>query len=117
MKSINIFTRDYSKFSPERFRSDVSNLNFNTDSNDVNNQFNEFYLKLESCVDKHAPIKKLKPKEVLLKQKPWISNHLKKMINLKNKLFQRKKRQPNNEMIKRLYYLFRNRVYRELIKS
>ena len=39
------------------------------------------------------------------------------MIKIRNKLFQRKKRQPNNENIKRLYNLFRNRVIRELRKS
>ena len=39
------------------------------------------------------------------------------MIKIKNKLFNRKKRQPKNEDIKRLYNLFRNRVNRELTKS
>ena len=39
------------------------------------------------------------------------------MIKLKNKLFQRKKRQTNNLEIKRLYNLFRNRVNRELKKA
>ena len=39
------------------------------------------------------------------------------MIKLKNKYFQRKKRQPNNANLKRLYNLFRNRVNRELNKS
>ena len=39
------------------------------------------------------------------------------MIKIKNKLFHRKKRQPNNLEIKRLYNLFRNRVNRELKKA
>ena len=39
------------------------------------------------------------------------------MIKIRNKLFQRKKRQPNNENNKRLHNLFRNRVIRELKKS
>ena len=39
------------------------------------------------------------------------------MIKIRNKLFQRKKCQPNNENNKRLYNLFRNRVIRELRKS
>ena len=62
-------------------------------------------------------MKKLKPKEIMLKQKPWIDNDLQKMIRLKNKYFKRKKRQPNNDNIKRLYNLFRNRVNRERIKA
>ena len=39
------------------------------------------------------------------------------MINIRNKLFRRRKRQPDNENVKRLYNLFRNRVIRELKKS
>ena len=39
------------------------------------------------------------------------------MIKTKNKLFWRKKRQPNNLEIKTLYNLFRNRVIRELKKA
>ena len=39
------------------------------------------------------------------------------MINIKNKLFNRKKRQPNNMNIRILYNIFRNRVNRELKNS
>ena len=39
------------------------------------------------------------------------------MIKVRNKVFARKKRQPNNENCKRLYNLLRNRVNRELKKS
>ena len=43
-----------------------------------------------------------------------MSTDLLKMIKIKNKLFFRKKRQPNNENIRILYNIFRNRVNREL---
>ena len=39
------------------------------------------------------------------------------MIKIKNKLFNRKKRQPDNDNVKLLYKIFRNRVNRDLIKS
>ena len=39
------------------------------------------------------------------------------MIKIRNKLFQRKKGQPNNENNKRLYNHFRKRVIREFKKS
>ena len=68
-------------------------------------------------MERHAPIKKLKPKEIKLKAKPWINANLFHMIRMKNKLYERKKRQPNNENVKILYNLFRNEVNRELIKS
>ena len=83
----------------------------------INDHFQDFYNKLQGCVDRHAPIKKLTPKEVKLVQKPWISNDLNKMIKIKNELFYRKKRQPYNISIKLLYNKFRNRVNRELRKS
>ena len=116
-KNISIYKRDYTNFSEKSFRDDVSIQNFNTDIEDVNHQFHDFYFKLQGCVDRHVPIRKLKPKEIKLNQKPWIHNELNKMIRIKNKLFNRKKRQPNNENVKRLYNLFRNRVNRELTKS
>ena len=49
--------------------------------------------------------------------KPWISNELIKVINVRNRLFQREKHQPNNINIKNLYKLFRNRINREMKKS
>ena len=116
-KSINIYKRDYSKFSEESFRDDVSIQNFNNQYQDVNDKFNDFYFKLEACVERHAPLKKLTSKQVKLENKPWISADIQKMIRIRNKLFQRKKRQPNNEENKRLYNLFRNRINRELKKS
>ena len=117
LKSITLYKRDYSNFSDESFRDDVSIQNFNTDLEDVNEQFQDFYFKLQGCVERHAPLKKLTPKETKLKQKPWITSELIKMIKIKNKLFNRKKRQPDNVNIKLLYNVFRNRVNRELIKS
>ena len=68
-------------------------------------------------MERHAPVKKLKPTGIKLKSKPWINPKLFHTIKMKNKLFERKKRQPNNENAKILYKLFRNKVNRELSKS
>ena len=116
-KSFTIYKRDYSKFSETSFRNDVSIQNFDNTFTDIDDQFRDFYFKLECCVNRHAPMKKLSKKEIKLQQKPWISSRLNKMIQIKNKLFYRKKRQPNNVNIKKLYNMFRNRVNREIIKS
>ena len=110
---MNIYKRDYSKFSEESFREDVSMQSFNNNLTDVNMQFKDFYLRLEGCVERHAPLKKLTPKEIKLQQKPWITTELRKMIRIRNKLFNRKKRQKNNAEVKRAYNLFKNRVVRE----
>ena len=79
--------------------------------------FNDFYWSLEGYVNRHAPIKNLKPKEIKMKANPWITPELCHMIKTKNKLFERKKRQPTNENVKLLYNMFQNRVNRELKKS
>ena len=112
-----MYKRNYSTFSEDSFRDHVSIQNFDNNPVNVNDQFKDFYLRLEGCVERHAPLKKLTPKEVKFKYKPWIAADVNKMIKLKNKLFQRKKRQANNLEVRRLYNLFRNRVNRELKKA
>ena len=69
------------------------------------------------ALNRHAPLKKLSPKEIKIKNKPWLNTIILKMIKIRNKVFHRKKRQPNNEHCKRLYNLLRNRINRELKKS
>ena len=43
------------------------------------------------------PLKKLSRKEIKVKNKPWLNADILEMINIRNKVFGRKKRQPNNE--------------------
>ena len=69
-KSQNVYIRDYSKFSTERFRDDVSIQNWNKYDN-INDQFNDFYWRLNECIHRHAPIKKCFPLAIKLKSKPW----------------------------------------------
>ena len=108
------FQHDYSKFDAEKFRDDVSIQTWNTNLNNANDLFLDFHHKPKGFVDMHAPIKQLTPKEVKLTNKPWITPLISKLIKIRNKTFARKKRQPNNENIRGLYNLIRNRVSREL---
>ena len=101
-KYINIYSRNYSKFSSEDFYDDISIQNWNYDLENPTDLFNDFFFRLEGCVDRHAPIKKLNSREIKL-VKPWIIPELSNMIKVKNKLFGRKKRQPTNENVKLLY--------------
>ena len=112
-----LYIRAYSKFSSESFREDVSLQNFNHRYDSVDDQFNDFFWRLYGCVERHAAIKKLKPKEVKLNNKPWINDQIMKMIKTRNKLFTCKKRQPTNANITKLYNLFRNRINREIRQS
>ena len=113
----NIYIRDYSKFSSESFRDDISIQNWNNKYDNINNQFNDFHWRLDECMNRHAPIKKLSLGEIKLKSKPWITDKIKKMIKFRNKLFACKKRQPNNSNVTELFNKFRNRINREIIKS
>ena len=63
--------------------------------------FRDFYHKLEGCVNRHAPMKKLTPRQIKLKNKPWINEEIAKLIKLRNKAHARKKGQPNNMNCKR----------------
>ena len=114
LKNIIVYQRDYSKFSNESFSDDVSIQTWNYAHENVDAAFKDFYTKLEGSVSRQALLKKLSPKEIKLKTKPWLSTDILKMIPIRNKIFARKKRQPNNMNCKRLYNLFRNRVNREL---
>ena len=79
LKNIIVYQRDYSKFSNESFR-DVSIQTWNYALENVDAAFKDFYTKLEGSVSRHALIKKLSPKEVNLKSKPWLSTDILKMI-------------------------------------
>ena len=70
-KKIHAYRRDYSKFTNKSFRDDVSIQNWNYSHNNVNDSFNDVYIKLEACVDRHVPLIKLTPWEVKIKSKPW----------------------------------------------
>ena len=115
-KKINVYQRDYSKFSSQSLRDDVSIQNWNYSHDKVTDSFTDFYTKLEASVDRHSPLKKLAPREVKIKNKPWLSTEFLKMIKIRNKVFARRKRQPKNDNCKRLYSSLRNRVNRELKK-
>ena len=85
----------------------TSTQNWNYSHDNVHDSFSDFYTKLDGSVNTHSPFKKLSPKEIKIKNKPWLSHIIVKMIKIRNKVFARKKRQPNNENLKRLYNILR----------
>ena len=96
LKKVNIYQRNYSNFSSESFRDDVSIQNWIYTHNNVHDSFKDFYTKLEgSVVNRHAALKKLSPKV------KWLSAIILKLIKIRNKVFAIKKRQPNNDNHKR----------------
>ena len=101
LKKVNIYQRDYSNFSSDSFRDDVSIQNWNYSHDNVHDSFSDFYTKLDGSVNRHAS------KEIKIKNKTWLSHIIVKMIKIRNKVFARKKRQPNNENLKRLYNILK----------
>ena len=75
-KPRKLVTRDYSKFSEERFVDDLSQLNWDSiafeSSYDVNKSFSTFYNKLNRIVNKHAPLKTISKRKAKQLNKPWI---------------------------------------------
>ena len=57
-KSQKIYIRDYSKFSSESFRDNISIQNWNNKYDKINDQFNDFHWRLDECMNRHATIKK-----------------------------------------------------------
>ena len=114
----DIYKRDLTNFDKNLFVDDVSIQNWNPNKLDnVNSKFDDFQWRLEGCVNRHAPIKKITRKELKKMTKPWINNYIIKMISHKDRLFHQKKKNPRNIRIKCLYNIFRNRVTREIKKA
>ena len=64
MKPNAVYKRDYSNFVDANFTDDVSIQNWNANnSNDTNSKFNDFLWRVEGCVDRHAPLKRLNEKQ------------------------------------------------------
>ena len=118
VKNVDMYARNYAHYSDEQFRDLVSiQVWHHTNVNDVNFLAGDFVWKLDSCAESVAPVEKLKPKQVKLRLKPWISYDLQKLIKVRDNLFARKKRQPENLHVRQTYNKARNRVTRELKKS
>ena len=56
-------------------------------------------------------------KEVKKMSKPWLNNHILKLISHRDRLLHQKKNDPMNNRIRCVYNLFRNRVTREIKKA
>ena len=73
--------------------------------------------KLDGCAERHAPTHKLNPRETKFALKPWITPEIQNLMRIRDRLFERKKRQPQNDHVREVYNRVRNRVSRQLEKS
>ena len=117
IQKIVMYGRDWSKYDRDKFRDEISNHQWLIDSDDPSVLMSDFYSKLGGSADQHVKIKKLSPREIKLKLNPWITPEIKKMLDLRDRLFARKKREPSNQRVEQVYKIARNRVSRKIQKS
>lgn len=117
VKKIVMYGRNMKKFTDTAFKEDVSIQQWRQDTNDPSTLMSDMFWRLEGCADRHCPIEKLTPREVKLKLKPWITPEIQNIMKIRDRLFARTKRQPENDHIRTVYNQTRNRVSRLLDKS
>ena len=116
-KNIVMYGRNNKNFVEANFINDVSSQEWNLTSQDSSFLMASMVGKLTDCVERHKPLKRLNPKEIKTKMKPWITPEILKLIRIRDKLFARKKRQPSNEHVKLVYNQARNRVNHKIKSS
>ena len=110
------FVYNYKNFDESRFLDDYQKMDFaflNADDSTVNHKFDEFLTNLNHLVDKHCPKKKLNKKALKLRNKPWINNHIQRMMRIRDRILQQFK-QTESPQVYAHYKLFRNRVVNEI---
>ena len=115
-KHHNIFKRDSTNFKKEYFILDLLQIDWNTtlqtNKNDPDFSFNQFYEKINCIVDNHLPLKKVSKKELKQQFKPWITTGIRKSIKIRDKLFNKyiNSKNYNKELIHNEYKRYRNLI-------
>ena len=117
IKKVKIIGRNLKGFSEDLYCDDVSIQNWNLESQEANFLMADFIWKLTGTADRHVPIKQLSPKEVKMRINPWMTPQILKLIRIRDRLFARKKKEPDNILIKQIYNQARNRVNRNTQKA
>ena len=89
---MTMYGRNLRNFSEISFRNDVSIQQWRQDTEDPNLLTFDLIRKLDGCAERHAPIQKLTPKEIKLTLKPWITSEIQKLVRIRDRLHERKKK-------------------------
>ena len=117
IKKIVMYGRNLRNFSETLFRDDVAIQQWRQDTDDPNLLTYDLVSKLNACAERHGPTERLNPKQVKLTLKPWITPDIQKLMKIRDRLFERKKRQPENDHVREVYNRVRNKVSHNLKKS
>lgn len=97
--------RNYSNFSDANFLEDLSPLDLDrlvTSEDDPNQSFSIFYNKVNTTINKQAPLKPISNRRAKQSSKPWITKAIRKSIKIKTSVFQPGDRDK--------YKFYRNRI-------
>ena len=115
----NVFERDWSNFDHENFFLKFFDLNLFTllkpEDLDIEYSFNKFLEVINNLLDEFAPLKKISKYKLKFKNKPWITNDIKNLINIKNVYFSKYIKTKNN-VIKN-YFHTKYKTYRNLLST
>ena len=112
------YKRDLTNYQQQSFLEDINIQNWNNENLEgTDNKFNDFLWRLEGCIDRHAPLKKMSKNQLKKQLKPWIYKYILKLISRRDTLFSKHKKDPTYERAKHNYKLFRNRITREIKKT
>ena len=110
---------DFSKFDEKKFVDEFARQNIyllQDNGLSVNSNFELFYENVSTCVNYHAPLRKMNKKEVKFCEKSWITPKIQKLMKYRDKLLKKLNRKFTLN-IEYLYKKFRNRVVNEIRSS
>ena len=117
------YKRCFKRFNNELFQNDLMNTDWeatlNTNLNDVDFSFGQFFLRINGLLDIHAPFKYFKMKHKK-HEKPWVTGALANSIKKKNILygkFCRSKDPKRQEELHKLYKVYKNHTTNLLRRS
>ena len=90
-KNVPKVIRVYANFDPSKFCDDVRSVNWEKYfySNDSSELFDSVYSELRGVVDSHIPLKTLNKRKLKQTSKPWITQGIRKSIQVKNILYKK----------------------------
>ena len=112
----DILKHDWRKFESNKFISDFNQTDWDqilcTEKSNINFSINQYLSKIDSLLEIHAPLKKLKKKHLKFLTKPWITQGLQNPVKEKNNIYSKFVECKNQKLIE--FYHNNYKTYRSL---
>ena len=107
-----MFRRDFKFFNQDEFQNELTQVDWisliTTQNKSSDQHFQDFFKTLESLVNDHAPLKKLTKKQLTLKSKPWINQHIQRRMNYRDRIFKKYQSERNNVLKSSLWIQYKS---------